>query len=181
MANVMELDGWVAGPGPGDGEVRPVDGRFELRLTRDIARPVEKVWAALTIPERVADWFGEATFDLRVGGRYALQIRGETGIMEGAITAYEPPRLLEYIWTNGDGGPSTVRMELTPLGQGCRLVFTQNRMIGRRLVDTASGWHGFLDLIPTAADGQRAEHDHEGWKALDARYEAWLGPIIAKS
>ena len=36
---------------------------------------------------------------------------------------------IEYIWTNGDGGPSTVRMlELTPAGQGCRLVFTQNRM-----------------------------------------------------
>ena len=181
MADTLEMEGWTAGPAPDMGAVRRVGDRYELRLVRDIARPVEKVWAALTIPERIADWLGEATVELRVGGRYVIQLRGEPNFIEGIITACSPPRVLEYNWTNADGGPSIVRLDLTPEGQACRLVFTQTQMVGRRLIDTASGWHDFLDLIPVAADGVRAEHDHERWRATDDRYQAWLGPILAES
>lgn len=178
MADVIELDDWIAGPAPDMGAVRRVGERFELRLVREIARPIDKVWAALTVPERIADWLGDAVVELQVGGRYVIHLRGEPSSIEGVITACEPPRLLEYTWTNGDGGPSTVRMDLTAEGQACRLVFTQNRMVGRRLIDTASGWHDFIDLIPIAADGIRAEHDHERWRATDDRYQVWLGPLL---
>jgi uncharacterized protein YndB with AHSA1/START domain len=178
MADVIELDDWTCGPAPDMGAVRRVGDRYELRLAGDIARPVEKVWAALTIPERIADWLGEALVELRVGGRYAIHLRDEPNFIEGVITACDPPRLLEYTWTNADGGPSKVRLELMPEGQACRLVFTQSQMVGRRLIDTASGWHDFIDLIQIAADGVRAEHDHERWRATDDRYQAWLGPLL---
>jgi len=181
MAHVIELDDWVAGPGADMGAVRRVGDCYELRLVRDIARPVEKVWAALIIPERIADWLGEAVVELHVGGRYQIHLRDEPSFIEGVITACEPPRLLEYTWTNGDGGPSTVRIELMSQGQACRLVFTQSQMVGRRLIDTASGWHDFIDLIPIAADGIRAEHDHERWRATDDRYQVWLGPLLVGS
>ncbi|HEY3889720.1 MAG TPA: SRPBCC family protein [Caulobacteraceae bacterium] len=181
MADTLELDGWIAGPAADDGAVRRVGDRFELRLVREIARPIEKVWAALTVPERIADWLGDSEIELRVGGRYVIHLRDEPNFIEGIITACQPPRLLEYNWTNADGGPSTVRLDLTPESQACRLVFTQTRMLGRRLIDTASGWHDFLDLIQIAADGRRAEHDHERWRATDDRYRAWLGPLVAES
>ena len=33
------------------------DGRSQLRFTRALAHPPEKVWAAITEPEHLAHWF----------------------------------------------------------------------------------------------------------------------------
>ena len=39
---------------------------------RHYAKPIEKVWAALTTPERLADWLADAEIELRLGGRIQL-------------------------------------------------------------------------------------------------------------
>ncbi len=83
MADIIELDDWIAGPAPDMGAVRRVGDRYELRLVREIARPIEKVWAALTIPERIADCLGESVIELRVGGRYLIHLRDEPNFIEG--------------------------------------------------------------------------------------------------
>jgi uncharacterized protein YndB with AHSA1/START domain len=39
-----------------EGTVQQVDGRYVLRFERRLNHPVEKVWAALTESDRLAEW-----------------------------------------------------------------------------------------------------------------------------
>ena len=41
-----------------DGTVEEVDGRYVLRFERRFKHPVEKVWDAITRPERMKEWIG---------------------------------------------------------------------------------------------------------------------------
>src|SRR5580658_9371100 len=159
-----EGEGWIAGERPEDGWIRPIgEGRYEICIERFIPRPVEQVWGALTIPERLAAWMGaRADLDLRVGGRYTVWFNGEEdteNAVRGLITDYDPPRLLAYDW-NGGSGDCNFRWELRPEAGGCRLVFS-----GRCLAQSSpgvnawwvlggmAGWLGFLEDLEAAAIG----------------------------
>ena len=63
-------------------------------VTSDVA----EVWAALTEPDRVAQWFGDrAEVDLRVGGAVAFHWpAGE--VSKGVITAVEPMTRYAFSW-----------------------------------------------------------------------------------
>src|SRR5579863_8860033 len=101
MRATQRDDGWVVPDDPREASIRQMtDGDFEMRFERRIPRPAEKVWAALTIPERVADWFGEPVeIDLRVGGKFRVLFPGgKDDMVEGTIIAFDPPRLLALEW-----------------------------------------------------------------------------------
>ena len=152
--------------------------RWKIGFARRIERPIDKVWAALTLPERIADWFGDAdVLDLRVGGRMVIRFReppDET--MAAEITALEPPRLFEFRWNDvEDPRGALVRWELEPDGAAaCRLRLVQFGLPRQKLADTGSSWHHFLDMIPAAADGVRTRYDVPRWQALMALYQTRL-------
>jgi uncharacterized protein YndB with AHSA1/START domain len=144
---------------------RTADG-YELRFERRIARPMEKVWAALTLPERIADWLTAAALDLRVGGRFKLRFdEPEASEFEGRIVELDPPRLIAWTWPHEKHPDSVVRWELFPEDGGCRLVMTQTHLFPPLLTEVAGGWHTLLEGLPAAADGVRtiwrAEHEAE--------------------
>lgn len=139
---------------------------FDLRFERRISRPVEKVWAALSTPERIADWLTAAELDLRVGGRFKLRFdEPEPSEFEGRIVELDPPRLIAWTWPHEKHPDSVVRWELFPDGGGCRLVMTQTHLLPPQLTGIAGGWHTLLEGLPAAADGVRtiwrAEHEAE--------------------
>jgi uncharacterized protein YndB with AHSA1/START domain len=71
-----------------------------------IEAPRERVWAILTEPEHVGDWFGQgepAEIDLRPGGIMRLD-HGEHGTFLTKIVDVEPPRRLAYRWASGFPG-----------------------------------------------------------------------------
>jgi hypothetical protein len=45
-----------------NGVIRKTDNGYEIVFVRRLAKPIEKVWAALTVPERIADWFTDMRF-----------------------------------------------------------------------------------------------------------------------
>jgi len=139
-----------------DGELIKGDDAPILRFERVIARPVARVWAALTDASIAKNWLGEVTCDGRVGGRYVIAFREHQSTMDGAITVFEPERVLEYSWDEGPKIPrGTVRWELTPVDGGMRLVLTQTFMRGTAASDVLpffGGWEAFLDALPDGAD-----------------------------
>ena len=148
------------------GTVTRTGDAYELRFERRIAQPLEKVWAALTVPERLADWLTAAELDLRVGGVFRLRFdEPQAYAFEGRIVELDPPRLIAWTWPHEQHPDSVVRWELFPDGDGCRLVMTQSRMFAPHLVEVAGGWHTLLEGLPAAADGVRtiwrAEHEAE--------------------
>ena len=135
------------------GTVTRTGDAYQLVFERRLAQPLEKVWAALTIPERIADWLAEAKVDLRIGGAFSLRFTEPDYAFDGVITELDPPRRIAWTWPHAEHPHSVVRWELFPDGAGCRLVLTQTDMHAPHLTDVAAGWHALLECLPGAAGG----------------------------
>ncbi|HWL88110.1 MAG TPA: SRPBCC domain-containing protein [Polyangiaceae bacterium] len=98
----------------------PKEERVVRRFERRLPHAPEKVWRALTDARELAHWF-PANVEGERRERAPLRFHfpdGETEPVAGEIIAWDPPRLLAY--TMGD---ETLRWELSPVPEGCRLVF----------------------------------------------------------
>ena len=186
MPAMDAADGWVAGERFGDGAMRRVGDLYELRFERLIARPMEVVWEALTIPERLAGWLGgPADLDLRVGGRYFVRFTGapnDDGVY-GVISAFDPPRLLAYDW-NDTGGDTNLRWELSSEPEGCRLAFTQTGLTAWWFIGGFAGWHSFLDDLCARLAGESPPGQSDvdaSYREIEARYRRWFSPFVAGS
>jgi uncharacterized protein YndB with AHSA1/START domain len=143
---------------------------FRRRYNKSIA----KVWAAITTPERLADWFATAEVDLRVGGIIRLSWKG-THKADVTITVCEPPRALAWRWTIGERD-TLVRFDLAPDGGGCTLTLTHSGLSldGARDGGVRAGWHAHLEALPDAMEGQTTP-----WAVKEAR-EAALATAYPK-
>jgi len=141
---------------PDLGAMRRTGDTVEILFHRRYARPIEKVWAALTVPERIADWFAEVeTLDLRLGGAIHLSFPEVNYRIQGVITVLEPPRRLTWTWPREAGGESTVSFDLEPDGDGCRLTLTERGLALSEGAGNAAGWHAHLEAMQDAIDGVR--------------------------
>ena len=176
-----------------DGTVTKIPNGYRLRFERELNHPIEKVWAALTQPERIADWLCHSgQIDLRPGGRVFLTEDGTKAWIESTVTEVDPPRVLAYAmtgpdWEGYDGG--TLRWELEPSGAGTRLILShefppmseaEQRELRERLElpegwaqlsSTLAGWHTILDRLPPALDGAKQGLSMDGWEELNERYK----------
>ncbi|MFI5015551.1 MAG: SRPBCC family protein, partial [Hyphomicrobiales bacterium] len=144
-----------------------------LRYERRYARPIETVWAALTTPERLADWLGPALVEPFVGGRFQLFIdRADDARMFGRVLKWEPPRLLEYTWKVGGERETTVRCELEPDGPNAtRLVFIHSGMAFPWVGLVLPGWHTHFERLAKALDTSKAQpFSMDRWRELQALY-----------
>src|SRR5258708_5544634 len=80
------------------GEVTVKDDRMQVVFRRRYTKPVAKVWAALTTPERLEDWLGAANIDLRVGGQPHLTF-ANGGLAEVPGSPDHVPDLQGLAWT----------------------------------------------------------------------------------
>ena len=142
-----------------DGILEHRDGKDVIRFQRRIPHPIERVWAAITSPEELLGWWGDAEVDLRDGGRFVLRWLntdddGNRAEMHATITALDPPRLLE---TEGDIH-GVLRWELDPDGEGTVLTFSSTLDLPDEFrFQTIAGWHFHLDALGEALDGQAYE------------------------
>ncbi len=164
-----------------EAEILELDGRPVMRFVRRIDRPVETVWAALTIPERIADWLAPAEVELRIGGRYHVTWPGsaEAG-WKHVIRALDPPRLLEI---GGPDQPAT-RFELEPDGAGCKVTMTDFFPLDEAIAaEVLAGWHLLMDGLPAAVDGRQAVRHKDGVGLagrLQDHYRARLARGVAR-
>ncbi len=135
-----------------------VPDRIERELL--LPHPIEKVWAAITEPAQLVQWFGQtAEVDLRPGGAMLLGW-DEHGTSDALVEAVDPPTRFAFWWPAGDGplteeNRTLVDFNLAPTDDG-----------GTRLQLVESG---FAALASGAA--QHADNTG-GW-------EAELGDLVA--
>ncbi|MBL8770116.1 MAG: SRPBCC family protein [Phenylobacterium sp.] len=138
------------------GALRRTGATVEVVFVRRYARPLEKVWAAITLPERLSSWFASSvTIDrLEVGGVIELDFREENYRSLGRIVLWEPMKTFAWEWSELDGSnTSLVRWDLEPDGDGCRLTLTHSGLAPSDAKDVGPGWHTHLQAIEDAADG----------------------------
>ncbi len=176
---------------PTDGTLEEIDGRYVLRFERRLGHPVERVWDALTRPERLAVWFGsdEIELDLVEGGRFDVRTTGPPELVEAiireageealmqhnTILRLERPLLFEHTFGDPD---SIARWELQRDGDGCRLILTHTEPAGFDAADAPrdlGGWHTLLDLMEQALAGEPVEWTSQRWEQHRDRYAATLG------
>ena len=153
------------------GEVTVKDGRLEVVFRRRYAKPVAKVWAALTTPARLADWLGAADIDLRVGGKLNL-VFGNGRSTEISITRVDAPHALGWSWLI-DGEDTSVPFELAADGEGCELTLTHSGIAARqgRGAMVRGGWHAHLEGLADSLDGRATS-----WAVKEQR-EAAVAPL----
>ena len=167
-----------------DGSIRKTgEDQYEIVFRRRIGRPLAKVWAALTEPERLADWLANAAIEprLEVGARFALHFPAMDYRMAGRIVALDPPRLIAWTWPDPDrpdeAQAGVVRFELAPDGDGCVLTLTNTHLERRGLQNVAAGWHTHLEGLPGAADGLRTPWSAAVEAGHEARYLAAISAL----
>lgn len=137
------------------GEILRDGDRYGLRYERRLRHPPERVWRALTESDALRLWMpADMVGERRAGADLVFPfwpahverfgIPADQAALTGRMLAWEPPRLLEYSWD-----ADLLRFELTPDGDGTRLVFST--WLGE--VDqypahgTAAGYHAALDQL----------------------------------
>lgn len=168
---------------PANGVIRRTGDTYEIVFVRRLRKPIEKVWAALTVSERIADWFDDMRFipEPRLGARVELRFPNDDPPYEmtrGEVVAFDPPRVFAWTWPEKDHPDSVVRYELAPDGEGCVLTFTQSGMGPTWIVGTAAGWQVFLEGLEGATEGVRTPGSIERERALRPVYEAQLAALV---
>lgn len=137
-----------------------------LTLVRRIKAPRAKVWAAITQPEQMVQWWGpdagptlKAEADVRSGGRFAVTFRllnGEEHTPTGAYREVVPNERLVFTW-EWAGHPereSLVTFQLVSIDGGTELTLIHERLPdedARRSHE--DGWLGWLGNLTTFLGG----------------------------
>jgi uncharacterized protein YndB with AHSA1/START domain len=125
-----------------------------------IAASPETVWELLVDPDEVTSWMGQAaTFDLRTGGRYRIDvIPGRTA--SGEFVEIDPPHRLVYTWgwehedSGVPPGSTTIEFELTASGDGTLLRFSHRDLpSAESAASHARGWDHYLGRLAVVAAG----------------------------
>ena len=118
-----------------------------IELTIETAAAPDDAWAALTEPDRIAEWFTDASRLGQVGDDYRLNF-GDGSVVVGVVRLVEPGRRFAHTWSWADVEPTTetlVTWSIEPLRGG-----------GSRLTLTHDGW-------AEAGADEAARADHEGY------------------
>ncbi len=162
---------------------RKLDPGVELVLTKRYRQPMEKVFAALSVPDRIIDWMGvEWRGDpapLQVGSSFSYMF-SNTGMPSiGRVTAYDPPRLIEHTWFENNPPSATVRWALEPDGDGCILTLTQRTERRDDATRNGAGWSMIMGQLDAWLDGKPFA-PAESWAAVRDRLVEELGPVAVR-
>lgn len=133
-----------------------------LELEVVLATPRERVYAALTDPSALAQWWGPAGFttpgielDLRVGGRYRFDMQppdGDLFHLAGEFLEVEPPTRLTYTFRWEEPDPddveTVVTLSLGSRGDATEMALRQGEFAtDARLALHRAGWADSLDKL----------------------------------
>lgn len=138
---------------------RDDQGRYVIAWSRHLTHSPERVWRAITEQAEVGVWArGSWAFEPRVGGSIQLCLDNSRPEDEriydaGIITAFDPPRLLEfrvgaYAADTEQDGEHIIRWSVHPEEGGCLLGFCDTFAPGRRVRNSIiCGWQYMLDQL----------------------------------
>jgi uncharacterized protein YndB with AHSA1/START domain len=159
-----------------DGTIEQTPTGGVIRFVRRLRHPVTEVWAAVTEPARLAEWWlpfdADITVDLRPGGLMVMTATGDEPVeITCEILRVEPPVLLEH--THVDPG-SRMLWELEPDGDGCILRMSHFVTDPATAIDNcyAVGLHMSLERLAPYLAGTPTPWDWDVFARHQRRYAA---------
>jgi uncharacterized protein YndB with AHSA1/START domain len=131
-----------------------------VTIVRQIKASPAKVWAAITQPARMMQWWGvdagptlRVEADVRPGGRFSIVFRllnGDEHNPTGVYREVIPEKKLVFTW-EWPGTPereSLVTFRLEPFGGGTQLTLIHEQLPSEEArTSHAQGWSGLLDKL----------------------------------
>ncbi len=171
----------------GEGTLRQQGERHCLRFERFLSHSPDKVWRAITEDDELAAWFPARIVGAREPGaalRFIFPPKpgqvpadsAEEGVtMTGKMLAFDPPRVLEYLWDD-----DVLRWKLEPRPGGTLLTFTHTFDDKGRGARDAAGWDICFASLAARLEGRtRQPFTTERHEALFAHYAQRFGPAAA--
>ena len=137
-----------------------------VTLVRRIKASPARIWAAITRPEQMIQWWGpdagptlSAEADVRPGGRFSIVFRlldgsehNPTGIYQEVVP--EKKLVFTWEWAGAPERESLVTFRLEPFEGGTELTLTHERLPDEEARKShEAGWIGFLDKLPVFLEG----------------------------
>lgn len=132
-----------------------------LTLVRRIKAPPARVWAAITRPDLMLQWWGpdagptlSVVADVRPGGQFSVVFRLLTGDEHNPTGIYRevvPEKKLVFTWDlpGAEEPVSLVTFRLEPFDGGTELTLTHERLPDEATLSShEQGWNGLLDKLP---------------------------------
>jgi len=135
------------------GRIRRFAEGFEGCLERWIGYTQETVWQMLTEPPQLVQWLAPGSIELRKGGRVHIDFGDSGVVIDSTVLAFDPPRLLAYSWSGGDGAHRPLRWELDTVGGGTALTLTVQLSAGEDIAKACAGFEAHLDMLAAALEG----------------------------
>jgi len=130
---------------------REKDG-FRVRFERVFAHSIDKVWEAITNPEKLKYWFTDIDLELKPGGKLTVHFRDEAKTASyGKIIVVEKPNRFVWMWET-----EQAEWELSSEGPDkCRVVLTYSKLDEKFAEKAPAGFHLLLDRLVLALDGSK--------------------------
>jgi uncharacterized protein YndB with AHSA1/START domain len=143
-----------------------------LRFQRLLAHPQEKVWRAITEPERLAHWFPTTIDGERAAGARLKFVfpKGQAPPFDGEMIVFDPPNAMELRW-----GPDTLRLELHPVEAGTLLILLDTLQELGKAARDAAGWHICLDGLAALLNHEDHPDAIGTWSDVHAVYAVEFG------
>ena len=137
----------------------------EISQSVDIAAPIERVWAALTQADQIAQWFGDsATVDFRVGGKMKFGwSHYDDAVAHAVIERIEPTTAFAYRWwmaSDDEASATLVTFTLSNNGDTTKVTVVESRLASlpleaakKIIEENSEGWIEELDELLTYVEG----------------------------
>jgi uncharacterized protein YndB with AHSA1/START domain len=111
------------------GTLGSADGKDVVRMEDRIEASVHDLWSALTDRSRLAQWYGDLTGELRLGGEYKARLHASGWEGTGRVDARERDRrLLVTVRHLDDSDEGTVEVTLAADGDRTVVVWEERGM-----------------------------------------------------
>jgi uncharacterized protein YndB with AHSA1/START domain len=140
-----------------------------LRFERELPKPIEDVWRAVTEPEGLRTWFPTRieVDEWKVGATLTHHFDdAPVDPMAGEVLVCDPPHRLSFTW-----GTDTISFELTPAGDGGTTFVLTEELGASVAARNAAGWEVCLDRLVNGGDGG-------DWQPRFERYVAAFEPTL---
>ncbi len=157
-----------------EGSLHSYDGKGVVRMTARFASPITEVWSAITVPARLASWYGKVEGDLRVGGEFTAVVLASGWDGRGRIDACDAPRQLRVITWEQEGAKEAVSAELTEDGDHTALELEVLGPPLDKLYAYGAGWQVHVEDLAAHLAGHERPSSDTRWDELEVAYRAMI-------
>lgn len=154
------------------------NGYLHGTFTRSFTHGQQTVWNLLTNPRRYSEWLAPGTIELKTGGAVKLTFPGSGTVIDSIVSAYEPPRLIEYSWSSPGQPNRPVRWELQAEGSGTRVTLTVSAPEAEDIARTCAGWEAHLAMLQAALADAPIPFPFELFKATRETYKGKAAALV---